>query len=179
MRSDVPAAARSPRRPALIAAGSVLLSVGLVLFVVFSGASPRRQLARGAEAFAAGRLHEAEQLFEEVLRRTPDQVTARLYLARIHRRRREFPVAAEQLRAAVRSAPGDPHLRRELGYLFLDLGQPQAAVEQYRRALEAAPDDPRSWIGWIRALRMAGDPLADEVLHRAPAEVQAALARRD
>jgi predicted Zn-dependent protease len=154
-----------------------LLALAAAAFFLLG--APRRQVARGAEAFAAGRLHEAEQHFADVLQRTPDHVTARLYLARIHRRRREFAEAAEQLRAAVRTAPGDPHLRRELGYLFLDLDQPQAAVEQYRRALDAAPEDPRSWIGWIRALRMAGDPLADEVLRRAPAEVQAALARRD
>jgi predicted Zn-dependent protease len=177
MRSDVPAAPKPSRRPALIAGGAILLALAAVALAL--SATPRRQLARGVDAFAAGRLHEAELLFQDVLRRAPDQVTARLYLARIHRRRREFPEAAGQLRAAVRTAPGDPHLRRELGYLFFDLDQPQAAVEQFRRALDEAPEDARSWIGWIRALRMAGDPLADEVLRRAPAEVQAALARRD
>ncbi|HEX7051498.1 MAG TPA: tetratricopeptide repeat protein [Longimicrobiales bacterium] len=126
-------------------------------------------------AFEAGRLEASAAAFRAVVQDAPDNVTARLYLARIYRRGERYHEAAEQLRAAATIDPDDPDVRRELGHLFLDLGRPDAAAEQYRRAVEAAPGDELGWIGWVRALRIAGDPSAADVLRRAPPAARAAL----
>lgn len=160
-------------------AGVVMAFVAVVLLVplVFILLSSRGDDARAAAiaAFEAGALAEARTGFETALGEDPDDVTSLLYLARIHRREERHGDAAAVLERAAAAAPEDPDVRRELGWLFMDLGRPEAAVEQFRRARDAAPGETSNWIGLVRALRAAGDPGADEVLREAPPEVQAAF----
>jgi len=128
----------------------------------------------GVEAFRTGRLAEAERIFLD-RSKDPADVTARLYLARIYRRDGRHEEAAAVLREAAEHAPDDADVRRELGYLFLDLRQPALAIEQFRRAREQAPEEPLNWIGLIRALRAVGNPEAEAWVRRAPPEVADAI----
>jgi hypothetical protein len=48
---------------------------------------------------------------------------------------------ADVLRAALRRAPEDTGVLRELGHLFIDLERPGSAAEQFRRAVEVEPGD--------------------------------------
>ncbi len=163
------------RRLRLLAAAVALLVLVMFIFVLVRSLDDRMEEATAA--FAAGRLDEAEQLFEELLVDEPESVVVRLYLGRINRRQEDYEAASEHLRAAAREAPTDPYVRRELGHLFMDLDRPRAAAEQYQRALEVRPDDERAWIGLIVALRAANDSRAEELLRQAPPEVRAVLTR--
>lgn len=152
----------------------VLLAVVLgVLLLRRPGGNGEREAA--IEAFQAGDLAVARSRLETVLADDPADVTARLYLARIHRREDRPREAAAELEEAVALAPQDADVRRELGWLFLELGRPEAAADQFRAARDAEPTAASNWIGLVRALREANDPSADEVLRQAPPEAQAAL----
>jgi tetratricopeptide (TPR) repeat protein len=173
---------RRGRKFWLIAAGAVVALVALMVWVAPGGGTGFRLLSGsnsledGVEAFNAGRMGVAEEAFRRVLSRNPDNVSALLFLGRIMRRQGRRPEAAEALRRAAVQQPNDPDVRRELGNLFMDLQQPGAAAEQYRLAVNADPQEKLNWMGLVRALRAAGSlQAADQMLKRAPPEVQAAL----
>lgn len=151
----------------------VVLALGAVLAaLLFRG---NGAMADGVGAFDAGRLEVAEANFRRALEADERNVTALLYLGRIYRRQGRYQDAADVLQAAVRVEERDADVRRELGYLFLDLNRAPAAVQQFRQAQELDAENHLNWIGLVRALRAAGDPEAERVLQRAPAEVRAAL----
>lgn len=161
------------RRLTIAAAVVSVLVLVAFLFVLVRWFDDRMETA--IAAFAAGRLDEAETTFQDVLEDAPEDVTVLLYLGRINRRQGDHAAAADYLRRAVRLAPDDPAVRRELGHLFMELDRPTSAATQYQRALEADPGDERAWIGLILALRAAGDPRAEELLRQAPPSVRAVL----
>jgi len=176
---DEPAApVPPPRRGRGLLVGVAVAVAGLVLVFLIIG-----RLADGtADAmdeavadFRAGRLTEAEAGFRTVLERDPENVSALLYLARIHRRENRLDSAADRLREAAALAPEDADVRRELGHLFLQLGRAEEGIRQYRRAVELEPEQAANWLALIRALRAIDSPEADDWLRRAPPEVQAAL----
>lgn len=156
------------------------LAVAAAVFIVIVSALVMRMRASPSHddaiaAFQAGDYSAATQAFETALANDSADVTALLYLARIHRREERPEDAAGLLLTAADRAPDDPDVRRELGWLFLDLERAPAAVEQFEMARAREPEDARNWIGLIRALRAANDPRADEVLREAPAEARAAF----
>ena len=109
---------------------------------------------------------------------TPEDPTPRLYLARVARREGRYAAAQQELREALRIAPGDAGLHGELGYLLLDTGQPEAAVERFRAAVLLDSTAVEGWVGLVRALRDSNQQSAAErVLARAPAPVRARLER--
>jgi tetratricopeptide (TPR) repeat protein len=163
---------RLPRsRPWVLgaAAGATLLVVILAFLLVGRGAD----MEAGIEAFRQQRHGVAEQRFRAVLSDDAENVTARLYLARILRAQGRTQEVAELLQGAARTSPRDPAVRRELGHLFLDLKQPSQAVEQFKIAVEHAPEEQLNWVGLIEALYRAGDPTAEQWVTRAPPAVQA------
>lgn len=164
--------ARRRRWPGVLGLAVVVLAVVAVALVLLRPESDR---ARGIQAFGEHRLGVAQQSFERAVARDSTDVTARLYLARIARVEKDYRTAAAQLKAAAALAPSDPDVRRELGYLFYDLGRYENAAEQFQQSLKAAPGSELSWIGLIRALRAAGDARADSLLRQAPADVRARL----
>lgn len=163
---------RLPRsRPWVLggAAGAALLVVLLAVMVFGRGSD----MEAGIEAFRQQRYGVAEQRFRAELSRHEDNITARLYLARILRAQGRTQEVAELLKGAARTAPRDPAVRRELGHLFLDLKQPALAVEQFKIAVEQAPEEQLNWVGLIEALYRAGDPTTEQWVTRAPPAVQA------
>jgi tetratricopeptide (TPR) repeat protein len=165
-----------PQRPIVVGAIAALVLIGAVAAVLMLGGES--EMERGVAAFADGRKAVAEQHFRSVLAEDADHVTARLYLARILREQGQNEEAAQLLRSAAETAPEDPAVRRELGYLFLDLDRPQPAAEQFRRAVELDAEEPLNWVGLIEALTRNGDPSAAQWLSRAPAEAQAIIRDR-
>jgi tetratricopeptide (TPR) repeat protein len=164
---------RPGRRALLLAAVAGVLLVAAVLLVLLLGRTS--DMDQGVTAFREGRHEVAEQHFRAVLQRNSDDVTARLYLARILRRQGRTQEAGEQLRTAVGLAPRDPAVRRELGHLLLSLNRASAAAEQYRTAVELDPEEPLNWVGLVQALERAGDPSAEQWLRRSPAAAQAMI----
>lgn len=162
-----------PRWMAGLAAAIAVVFVLLLAWALLRGGNQEYEAA--VTAFRAGRLDSAAAAFERVRADRPDDVSTLLYLGRIYRRLGRPQEAAEVLRHAVGLAPDDPDARREMGHLFMDLGEPRSAARQYERALEQEPGEPLNWAALIRALRVDGDPRAEQLLEEAPPEVQAAL----
>jgi len=117
----------------------------------------------------------AEQLFRSSLQKQPDDVDAALYLGRIYRQQGRLASADSVLAQAVGYAPDDQDVRRERGNLLMAAGRPQQAVPEYERAVKAGPNDKLNWIGLVQALRASNDPRVDQVIQRAPADIQPAL----
>jgi tetratricopeptide (TPR) repeat protein len=164
------------------AAGHHLRIVIAVLLVVLTGAAVLllkgdrvADIKPGIDAFQEGDFGRALAHFEAVLGNDSANVTALLYLGRIHRREGRYDHAAAALQTAAARDTLDPDVRRELGWLFMDLNQPGSAAEQFDRARRADPKEAANWIGLIRALRAVGDPRAEALLRDAPPDARAAL----
>ncbi|HSJ06594.1 MAG TPA: tetratricopeptide repeat protein [Longimicrobiales bacterium] len=160
-----------PRRTAVIAGAAVVVIAAATAAVLI--AARQSEMEKGIAAFRMGSAGQAEQHFRVAAERDAGNVNARLYLGRILRTQDRHDEAARVLQDAVRIAPRDAAVRRELGQLFLALGRPTSAVEQFRVAVELDAEEPLGWVGLVTALRRADDPSADEWLRRAPASAQA------
>jgi len=157
------------------AAMAVLVLAVLAVFLFADGS----ELEQGVAAFSDGRMDVAEQHFRAALRHDADDTTARLYLARILRRESRHQEAADLLRDATALDPDDAAVRRELGYLFMDLDRPAYAGTQFRRAVEIDAEDPLNWVGLVHALALSGDSAAAaEWLRRAPAAAREMVRER-
>lgn len=168
-----PASARRDRKP--LAVLLIVLALVAVLVAVLLGRES--SMEQGVAAFSEGELTEAVRHFRDAIEDDAGNATARLYLGRVYRRLGRHAEAGDQLREAATLAPRDPDIRRELGYLFLDLRSFDAAVRQFEQAVELEPAEQANWIGLVRAMRLGGDPRAESTLARAPASARALLAR--
>jgi tetratricopeptide (TPR) repeat protein len=147
------------------------IPIALALWVVMKP-SPTEQ---GVAQFNRGENAQAETTLKEVLEDDPGDAVAAYYLAALYRRSQRYEDAGRVLRRAIEKNPVDPFLREEMGNLFMSLNQPALAAKQFRIAQERDPEEPRYWIKLVGALRNAGDPEAEAVLQRAPAEARAML----
>lgn len=167
--------------------GNVRLAVAgvLVLILVALGvwwAVPRGggELQEGITRFRMGEYEEAADHFARHAASNPRDATARLYLARIHRRMARPNLAVAQLDTALQLAPQDADVQAELGFLLIDTGHPAEAVERFRSALRIDGDSEAAWVGLVTALRRDGRPdAAERVLERAPAAVRSRMALPD
>ena len=171
---EVPPPSATRGRGQLVVVALVIAGIAIAAALWLTRTDP---VEEGIRAFGAGRLAVAERELARAVEDDSSNVTALLYLGRIHRTSERYEEARAVLVAAARTAPEDADVQRELGYLFLDLGAPLPAIERFRRAQELEPEAVASWVGLVRALRAAGDPSAEAVLARAPAEAQALLGR--
>lgn len=164
------------RRSLWIALGAAIVLAMAVAAVFLLGRDS--DMEKGVAAFREDRHGAAEQHFRAALLEDDALNTARLYLARILREQGRNAEAADVLRAAATLDGNDAAVRRELGYLFLDLENAKPAVQQFRRAVEIDPAEPLNWVGLYEAQVRDGDAGAAETLRRAPAEAQAMVRQR-
>ena len=157
-------------------AGAV--AIVLVAFGIWWMATPRGEgdLQEGITRFRMGAYEDAAAHFWRYAQANPDDPTARLYLARIHRRLGRYDLAAAQLDTAMEVAAEDADVLSEVGFLLIETGRPGEAVEQFRSALSIDPRSEPAWIGLVTALR-ADDraDAAERVLQRAPAALRSRL----
>lgn len=176
LRDEVHAVDAAPpvvKRWVVIAGIASAALLGVVLAVLLLGRPSAME--SGITAFRSENWAVAEQRFREALARDDENVTARLYLARILRMQSRNEEAASLLSGAAALAPRDAAVRRELGYLFLDLNRPEQAVDQLLIAVEEEPGEPLNWVALVGAMQQAGNPAAEEWLRRAPASAQAMI----
>jgi len=167
---------QSAARPVWPWALAALALVLVLLAFVITRDRGTGTLDAAAAAYRGGDRARAEQLFRQAAREDSAAPLPRYYLAQIYRESGRTAEAARELRAGLRSAPDDPGLNTELGYLLLDSHRPAEAVERLGRALQLDSASVRAWGGLVRALREAGRPAqAEQVLARAPAEVRALM----
>ena len=177
--SEVPPARgrRSRLVPLLVAAAIAIALLWLLISTRVFGLFGPDPMEQGIAAFQADDLTEASRHFREAVQEDETDPLPRLYLGRVYRRLGRHAEAGDQLERAVRLAPRDGDVRRELGYLFIDLRSYAASVRQFEQAVELEPAEEASWIGLVRAMRLGNDPRAEATLARAPAAAQALLAR--
>jgi tetratricopeptide (TPR) repeat protein len=86
-----------------------------------------------------GKLEAAEQGFQKILRGSPNSAPARLGLAEIAFRRKQFDLGEKYLREALRVNPADPHVQSSLGRFEAQRGNPKAALIHLQEAVRLAP----------------------------------------
>jgi tetratricopeptide (TPR) repeat protein len=170
-----PSVQRSRSRPLAWAALAALAL--LVALAFWLRPQPQTgELEQGIALFRTGAYADAAAHFFRYAEANPDDVTPRLYLARIHRRMGRTDLAVEELRRALQMAPNDPGVHQELGFLLLDTGRRDEAIQRFRNAIELDAQAPAGWIGLVRALRESGRPAeAERAIAAAPPEVRALL----
>jgi tetratricopeptide (TPR) repeat protein len=94
----------------------------------------------GKTLLEQGRLAEAMEQFEEVLRINPDYAVAHNNLGNVLRQTGRLPEAIEQYRQALRTSPDNTAMHFNLGSVLLQTGRVPEAIEQYRQALRISPD---------------------------------------
>ena len=161
--------------PMIAAAAAV---VAIVALIVAWWVWPRGpdNLQEGIARFQGGAYEDAAAFFWRHAQANPRDPTARVYLARIHRRLDRPELAQAQLDTALNIAPEDPAVLVEVGFLLSDGGEHEAAVERFRAALAADPDSEGAWVGLVQALRRDGrEDAAERVLDRAPPALRSRL----
>lgn len=88
----------------------------------------------------AGRLAEAEPLFEAVLAAEPDHAEALYRLGVIALQSQRHARGADLLRRAIAARPDQPAAHANLGYALRALGELLAALDAYDRAIALRPD---------------------------------------
>ncbi|HET8655814.1 MAG TPA: tetratricopeptide repeat protein [Longimicrobiaceae bacterium] len=168
---------RGWRRPWLWAAGVAFLLI-VAAVVWWSVPRGRGEMAQGVALFRSGAYADAASHFYRYAQAHPNDLTAHLYLARIHRRLHRYDLAAPELRKALEIAPDDPGVVTELGFLMLDTRHYDQAAARFKDALRLDPENTSAWVGLVRALRDSGQSAAaDQVLLHAPDAVRALLAQ--
>ncbi len=159
------------RRVLTIAGAAVALLLLIFVFSRFLGGD--RGMDEGIALFRSGAYADAAHHFHRYAERNPRDVTPHIYLARIHRRLNRPDLAGSALQEAMRLAPDDPAVHRELGFLLIDTGRFDVAVERFRTAVSMDGESAEGWMGLVLALRRDGrEGEAERVLARAPVQVR-------
>lgn len=170
---------RSERRwlPHLL--GAVVLALVVFALVQWLGNRGDHRMEQGIALFRSGSYEDAAHHFHRYASDNPRDATPHLYLARIHRRLGRTDLAGPALQEALRLAPDDPAVHRELGFLLMDTGRYPVAVERFRQALAMDAESPEGWLGLVLALRRDGRAAeAERVLARAPVQVRERFERQ-
>jgi Flp pilus assembly protein TadD len=102
--------------------------------------SIQHALAQAWEHFQAGRLPQAEQLFQHVVEADPKQADAWHFLGLIAGQTGQDRRALECLTAALRLRPDDAEVHNNLGNVFILQRELPQAVAAFRQAVRCKPD---------------------------------------
>lgn len=112
------------------------------LVVQALGADPnsvRALFLAGRVDCLAGRYEAAAERLEALLERAPEHVGARLELAAVRRRQRDFEAASDELALVLHHEPGNARALFELATMQRERNQIDQAIETFRRAVQADP----------------------------------------
>src|SRR5258705_8521858 len=116
-----------------------------------------------------GRVAEAEQLFDQILQRSPDNVEALNAVALASLRRADSRRSVELLVRAVTLQPGDALSHYHLGRAHSVAGDLMGALQSYASAIRLLPDFHVARLHYAESLDRAGD------MERAPLHYLRAL----
>lgn len=123
---------------------------------------------QGADALEQHKYSEAETMFAEAVRLSPNDERAHWGLAEVQWQRGERPSATSHMAEAVRLSGGSPDLQVRLGRMFFDQQDYHNALQQSDAALKCKRDDAAAWALKGDVLRMLGDrEQALDCYHRA------------
>ncbi len=129
--------------------------------------NPWGGIEAGHDMRELGRLGEAEQVFNAVLARHPNQPAALLGLAECARRRNDMPAALAIHQAAVQADPGNIWTWLETATDLRELARLEEAEATYRQALILAPDQIEAHLGLGQCARLRHDTPAALAAHQA------------
>lgn len=115
--------------------------------------SPDPMLLKAMATHRAGRIAEAREMYQRILRRRPRDPDALNFLGMLEYRDGEAALGIELLRKSVRSAPQNPHAWQNLGNMLVQAGDPEGAAEAYERVTGLAPDMWQAWYSRGTCLR--------------------------
>lgn len=115
------------------------------------------QIAEAWKAADAGRLDEADRLFE-LASTGPSAATALRGRGTIAANRGDFSRAAELFERACRMQPDDPLHHYQLGVALLTMGRPDAAIRAFESSIRLDEGFGHAWFNLAAAHRHAGRP---------------------
>lgn len=130
-----------------------MLGIVLLLALFRPQASPPSGPAEwfhgGEQALARGDLDQAEQAFRRVLAADPRSAAAHGNLGVVYMRRRDWPRALAELKAAERLAPDQPGIGLNIGLVHYRRGDYQAAIPAFESVVRKQPEwgQPRELLG--------------------------------
>lgn len=119
----------------------------------------RAAIAQGVDHMNADRLDEAAEIFQKVLKRSPDSVNAMRYLAVTYwQGEKKLDDAEALLRRATQLAPDYAGAWRILGGLLGERNKYVDTIAAFTKAAELQPNNPEAWAGLGNAYSMAMYP---------------------
>ena len=124
--------------------GMRTLATILLISTLMAGQAPPNVAAvlkRGATLFAAGRLAEAQNLYEQALRSSPDDPDLRFGLGTVFFREHNWPKAIENYRSSINARPGSVKVLYSLAEAFFAEADVDRARQTIAMAASLAPND--------------------------------------
>ncbi len=116
----------------------------------------KAEIAIGLEHMKAERSDEAIEVFQDILKKNPDNVDAMRHLALVFWQNSKSLANAEALlRRATSLAPDYAVAWLNLGAVLVDKHQPVSAIDCYQEATRLEPKNPAAWAGLGNALALA------------------------
>jgi len=101
--------------------------------------TPKNPFALARLSERQGQTGKAEQLYQEILKKSPNHAGAHHRLGVLYARQGKMPQAEEHFGRALALKPDSPELLSDAGYFYYLTGRPQEAERCLRRALELEP----------------------------------------
>ena len=117
----------------------------------------QQALDLGVEHQNAGRLAEAENVYQQILKGNPNQPVALRLLGTVAYQLGKSEAAVEFITKAITINPNDAEAHNNLGRALRELGQLDAAVASCRRALTITPDLAEAHVFLSLALLLQGN----------------------
>ncbi len=114
--------------------------IGLLLYLVVSAARPREEGQPGGRAQSPAAADSEEAQAKAAIARNPDDLEARLALARLLLARQDMMGVWNETHYVLQRSPGDPRALSYQSLVRLAMGQADLAEGMLKKAIAAAPD---------------------------------------
>jgi tetratricopeptide (TPR) repeat protein len=119
------------------------------------------------------RIEEAAQLNEEILKKSPQDIEARIFAGQIELQQRKLDQAVQTFQLALKNAPENAMGHYQLGLAFLEKGNSNQAESEWREAVRLRPAFSEAWQALGASATRRGDwralePIGDHLMRIAP-----------
>ena len=112
----------------------------------------------------ASRLKEAEDIYQEILKKQPDQPDAIHLLGLIRAEQERDAEAVELMEKALDIFPSAAHFHHNIAGVYRRVGRLEEAESRFRQAIELKPDYGEAYQGLAEMVKFkAGDPLLEKL----------------
>jgi tetratricopeptide (TPR) repeat protein len=100
---------------------------------------PKAQIALGSLLLAAHKFPEAQERAEQLLKKDPNSVDARVLLANAYAGQQDIQASLQEMQGAIDLAPGKPETYLNMAVLQLSAKKTEQAEQSFRKAVELDP----------------------------------------